>query len=1645
MIFTSQNSDIKGLANNFQILGNSIRQISRDLSKGAGLSSFTQKVDIDALRDFNAELRSGKSYVEAYKSTVANSNTVTRQQAVAYAKSGQTLSSFTANLQKTTAASKAGEIALKGLAMAGNMLVFALGSELISILISCANASDRLRDSAKELGDTFSTSVEDINSYKSQIEELYATINDSSSSYEDTYNARQNLLQIQDELIEKYGSEADAINLVTQAINGQTEALDQLSAQQWQETVNEFNAGNGLTEKISDFFVNLSGGYSSNFERFVDEVENATASFYVTPDNDEFAKILKEDLGLSSVFSEQRGEKFTLTGDLEDVYQQLLNIQSLAEDMGMNDSFLSSLSRQAGEVKSTLDDYQEFYNQYVLNDKIFGNAEYENIFNEINDAYKEYQDAFAKGDEDAINEAKQNFAEIVQSATEGIDDKSVVDYFNSMYPDLQAVVGSWDFEVKFKAALDDNSNNFENEIKDALANFESVEDIQNYNPEIATDEQITAYAKLNDVAREYGLTLDELISKLSQMGLIESQTKDDLLDRLIPSRTDLSAGFESAMSDAIAGVDSDVVTKWVNSLSEEDAFIANSDQFVQALKEQADSLDGATLSAEDYDSALQEVKNAQDQIEEVADTTATISSSVSQIATQLKPQFDELAEAYKEIFSEDGFSIDVVDNEMLENLRSAFEDIEEDVGVTFDTTELNKFFSVLTNGASTADEVQQAFNDLATAYLYSTDTMENLNDETAQAIEQQLQEMGVTNANEVVTAALAQKKAELSAENLYAAQTGGTLANATAAEIAAFAAEQVQLGNVNQAMYQVLMQKAQFNLTSINTAADIDNLYQLAQAAGATAQTLSALNAAKGRFGSTGSSNLDALRARKDAQRALKNQSQQADFGFEPVEIDFDGAYGTAKEDAGKAGKETGDKYVEEYEKSLQKINDLYDRGKITEKQRLDAMLALAKKYFADRAEYAEKYAELENEYLRGMKDLYESVMSGIISRIDDHIDALNDQKDAAIDALEAQKDAALEAIEAERDARKEALEEQKHQLQDQIDLIQSQIDAKQDEIDAINDAADATKRQADLEKALYEQKRAQEQRVNKVYSGQDRGFIYEADTSSIREADEAVEDAQREIRIANIEQEIKVLEKRRDALEDQQDLIDQQLDELDEYYDKLISNTEAYYDNLIASTEAAWDEIIKGFEETKSRWEELQELEEQAEFEANLRELGLSLDDVLNMSESQFAAFKDNYLGILADIYAGNDQMISSMSDLANVDMSALPGYLEETQQYIDMLSNGIDFTNLNDSLSSTITGFEDAAKAAGILTGAITGGGGSSSEGDKGKEGEGSGGESDSSGSGDSLLGATETLKTTGVENITEFGNAFSSGEDEEGGESVAGKVMKATASIVGAVGGGGSGGKGKGKGSGGEGSAEGGADSLMGGVALQTEAALDEEAGIPAQIAKWGELDEVLDGIITKLDTIKEKLEGLSEIDFSIPGLLGGAGHFEGTETGNSYATGTKHGLPSREHNAMISEFGPEIAVYPNGTYKLFTEPSIVDLPQGTAIFNTRQTLDILKGNKHIELGGTALFDGYDISGLENMRNLVSSHAADVLSKNPAIFTDFEVPESNQTTTVNLNGGIVLEGVQDVDALAKGIVQKLPLKMMQIMNKKEYRPRR
>ena len=82
-------------------------------------------------------------------------------------------------------------------------------------------------------------------------------------------DARKQLLSIQNDLIDNYGDEKDAIDIVTDAINGQADALDRLTASKWQSTVDDFNKSDDGWKKFADSVSNSFGHYNSNFERMI--------------------------------------------------------------------------------------------------------------------------------------------------------------------------------------------------------------------------------------------------------------------------------------------------------------------------------------------------------------------------------------------------------------------------------------------------------------------------------------------------------------------------------------------------------------------------------------------------------------------------------------------------------------------------------------------------------------------------------------------------------------------------------------------------------------------------------------------------------------------------------------------------------------------------------------------------------------------------------------------------------------------------------------------------------------------------------------------------------------------------------------------------------------------------------------------------------------------------------------------------------------------------------------------------------------------------------------------------------------------------------------------------------------------------------
>lgn len=1009
------------------------------------LSEVLSTSDVDAIKAYNKQIDNCVTSQTAFNRTMLN--TSKEAQNVVAAANGNKVA-----LDGLTKSSKAAELGMKALAMAGNMLLIYALTSAVDIIYKCATASDRLAESAAQMGSEFVSTKSDISDYKTKIKELYQTINDDTSSYEDTYNARQELLKIQDEMIDKFGDEADAVKLVTDAINGQTDSLDTLTQDKWQETVNAFNSdrGKGWTEKVADAFANI--GHGNNFQRMIDEMEDTEVTFHMIPmygddTYEEFSKKLKEDFG-ADITRTERDDAITLSGDLDTIYKQLLNIQTLAKGMGIDDTFLNDLGNQADEAKSKLDEYQEMYSQHVLYDKIFNSEDYEKSFDEINKAYEKYQDAFASGDEESIEKAKQNYAEIVQSATKGLDDQSVIDYFNSMYPDLQEVVGGWEFEVKFKAAVDDDSDDFEKGVQDAVNKFDTIEDIKNYNPKVATDEQKDAYLQLKQYADEYGLTLDQLIDKLVQLGLLQSQSKSDLLNKLIPSKSSPTAGVASVLTDTMDGVDADEATKWVESLTEEEAKLANSKDFENALEEQKKKLNGASLSADDYAAALQAVKDKQNENSEETPISSTdILAQVQALSTGL----DQLDKIYADVYDKEDFDwSSILNNDGFKEAFGNMTNVTEEYKNAYDD-----FIETISNNPSDLSACQSAFDNLATAYIYNSDALKNVTEETKASTIAMLSQMGVVNAAEVVNY-------RLGASESYAADTGKDLESATLSEITAFAKEADMSDITKASLAAYVIEKIHAASITITTSADINNLTALCSQLGVAGTALAQFARLKAIAMDTSGKYTDGYKeyATTAADQILQNAVNAAQTKYTPQ---FGGGSATSKamDDAAKSAKKASDTAKETAQtldwietklklasKETEKLNKSFDKafGMNQTRERYHAYISQIESEIQDNTTAAQVYQEKLNQI--GLSyEWIAKIQSGAFS-----IDSITDENlKTQISEYQTYSDKLNSCYDTI-----ESLEEER--LQASVNYAEKLIDSHEKEIDSINKLIDRRK-----------------------------------------------------------------------------------------------------------------------------------------------------------------------------------------------------------------------------------------------------------------------------------------------------------------------------------------------------------------------------------------------------------------------------------------------------------------------------------------------------------------------------------------------------------------------------------------------------------
>ena len=651
--------------------------------------------------------------------------------------------------------------------------------------------------------------------------------------------------------------------------------------------------------------------------------------------------------------------------------------------------------------------------------------------------------------------------------------------------------------------------------------------------------------------------------------------------------------------------------------------IWNADTFSNARKElesmaQAGTLSPATLTNnETYNQLLKETgKTAEETCENIyalveAEKSVTTNSPKIFDLSSFSNTIDRLSKItslYDEfkgkIKDKAAITFDISD---VDDLRSSLLKTDKQLGISEE--QFNTFESVLSSSESTVDDIQKAFDTLSSQFIYQSGCLDGLNTSNRDLIVSQLELQGITNASSIVTEELAQASEILAA-------SGYSLTDATNTAYWALLDESGASEATKASLYQLNAAEIAYNGTGLNVQDKISSLGSLASAYGDTASA--AIAAAAADRVANGHGTYESVMEDLIAQmnRATSNITIQAPK--------ISGSPSKKSGSGGSKSKDTSeeinyiDRLLSQSEKRIQQYkNELEDAFTLKDKYTaLDKIVAETEsqlktmddvyKFYSDKA--SEKLAQIPEGMRDAVKDgtidietLNDGKLANLIKEFwdldgeaDDAKDKIRDLdksiKDLAkqrvqikIDVLENKQDrlnfkldkykalisAVVSGIEGEIDDVNDYYDRKIDKIQSQIDALETQKKVYQYQLDALNEQNEALEIQKKLEDALYEKRKAENNKnvhIYREYKGDGKsGFVWESDQDAVKDANEQYDEA--------------VFDKKKYDLQTQIDAFDKQISALDETIDKLEKSRDNELDYL-NSIKDSWSSI----EETAER-----------------------------------------------------------------------------------------------------------------------------------------------------------------------------------------------------------------------------------------------------------------------------------------------------------------------------------------------------------------------------------------------------------------------------------------------------------------------------
>lgn len=731
-----------------------------------------------------------------------------------------------------------------------------LASKIIEFGVAVASYKKTIADAYQEYGRALKEYNKSLGDYKTKITDLNKIIHDENSSVEQVTQAKKDLREIQSQIVDMCGNEAEAIGIVTDAINNQASALDALGKKKYNDLMDDYaNKRNQLSGTAGRALFGLwdtaNGRKTSNTAQ--QEIQASIESYTADLGS------LFEGIGIEEirgVFKDfERGVvDNNITGNVDDIISSTEQALKLLENyqVGQNvsrevyDKYERVLNAVLSKAREDRNNSIDLYNMMLQYELLPKDSEYREASRKVQEAQANFDKAKSTEQENA---AIESFNNVIQGIS-GENKERILGLFKDLYPVLYAEAEKWEFKVKITA----DDGQLKNEIKEKIDAISAVvkhtvtqEELSNWDESAHSPEANAAYGNYTSLLGQYGMGAQTGSEYAAQTGVLSTDNLEELKRQISSINDDILKDVDETVLAAV---------KDVNGLPSKFKSIFN------RIRRNFDN---------DTDAIIATLKLIPREAEKAGNQTEKSLSGLD--LSDTAQHLNKLAEVIGKIQDKGTVPYTTLGTKDFEDAFGKIDDSTGEAKKAYDD------FMKTVSSTKDMDEVIDKANKLATAYFNNSEQMKKLTADNAVFVEGMLSENGVSNAHEVVAAALAKQaaSAELAAWNdSQLEQNEVNLRDATSdnievglANAAAFIAQKDAADPATAALANLMFQEAMLSGADIDTTAAQASLQALGQAAGMSAAqiatAISLMNAA------SSAASKAAVKAKAAAANAGKN------------------------------------------------------------------------------------------------------------------------------------------------------------------------------------------------------------------------------------------------------------------------------------------------------------------------------------------------------------------------------------------------------------------------------------------------------------------------------------------------------------------------------------------------------------------------------------------------------------------------------------------------------------------------------------------------------------------------------------------------------------------------------------------------------